>query len=1717
MRSRPLRIAPLPPLPLLVTLGLLQAASAERATVDVEQGAEGEVDDADEAPAVSVEWVTLEEYHRHRLDVPPLISAVSQIERRFPPWHARPEWCGTCGQHPRDDDGRERSSSLAELGRGEEEVEGVGAQNRSGHWFDLPRAVARAMIPTPSAGSCSEARIDLTFLGYPGLSVILGFEGDLSYDVCNMCFTWRFKAVLGFEYGLTFFGHGLLVRSQLKGEVNLREMRCEDASEAPFCQYLHLFLPAERGQLIARESICHSDSPFEILKAWLKFQWNSLRQSSDLMGNITTGVERDLKVLEVGLRKYIDLFQLAPQAARSPQASMQKPARWTTSIVTSWTDDGARYVWQPPRAGRLCFSEKTPPASAVAGEILDATGLQRFCPASLKLADIGSVAADTRNVRVTTNNGPTLLLTGSADNVKDMARKLYASQWSEEVAGGRAVTFQCEVAKLKEATKFPYCMVETLSQAFSTQVAKGRDGKPLKQMQWKEEVTLGVHDFEDVVVSIADRKREGVALGQARFRVCAAGSRAGGTRWSTISKSAACEENDDKAEIERIGYLEKTKSLSDCQAWCASLPGCAAVDYFSRSGWCNFFPAACRKPKSRHHGSSSYRLASLGCHHTLPAASSKPSGGQVTRPLVLIQKDWKGSFDVKQVGAVRVRLTALPSADAKDRDARLLPNMRLEAQALFVAFRQWFGKIPDYAEGLIATVLGTAEDSDEGRDINYAYLDGRFMARWPTSGQRRGMDTFGRRDAKRVQRKKKKEKKSFWQNVRSKAQTWWGEVSNAVQTAWDDRPCVEALLSDDDKHDDRVLSFKRALTESKQVTHMAHRLDFYSELSSSLGNLLVRSVKDIHALFGVYFADDPSWDGDCVSLKPEFDLPYEFGDEKGEASQKFEWRPPPTRPPKAQRLFVNHRTAGQAGVRGEKMDDKSNPFCLWPWISGEQGQEERAGFAAMDAPDASAVPVPPREQSSRLHPHIWCHLVKATREGVIRKEATPSEPFLAAEYADGMGLTYRAACHQLYQMRGGGVRMWNRYECETAVVSAAMLTILPSLSHFIRDGFASVGRDLEDVLQCTGRITPSMRQFESADDDGRTQGFSAHDCTGTADFQNLVNEADNMTQDGKMSWEVFSLEAACEKNSEGIKPFEAVDQTSSLHECKDLCEKAGNCAAVDYYHKGGHCNLYTRACSAPKAVHDGASSHALRKSKPLSKKHLALVAFVHNRTQALINNFMKFLKELESKQVWDKVNDDFQKAFAYEDLGRRGAVFTGTLWKEGLDFVHRDLGTKEGLHKYMEMVKEHLVLKAWRQRNQQGIHAVFPPPVRYDTTLALSLGVEWTSSRGQSFFCERNNPHGVEIEVAWRNGGGTWEASSSPFDVEGGRPCIQLRLMPTPSLMLNPGLCVGLRKDPLNGGNISWDLKWYIDAMSIVSEKKVDVKEKIREKLNDLQTMLLKSVSSDKTAIEDSELNDVRHSSAWQILKSTLMDPKVYYDLATGATSPQQLNSQLWVAGKKLVHHLKEAGKKLARELLASKLVQELKKSVKKLLDLPWNLQAASRNILTASIELSRLGDGPWVKSFSLHYIRRLQVDFSVDVPGAGSARTSFLIQGKYDMSEVFNVIFRFATKKEAESAYGCCVRCLADPGTAFCRFSAPANLDSGQPRNLQCMHMPERIPHGQSLEMLLGCEGEVSDVVEDCSAVVNEDEEYNFDLPLLGCGAPEAMSELRSSTRHLG
>eukprot|EP00439_Symbiodinium_sp_Y106_P015443 s2106_g2.t1 len=150
------------------------------------------------------------------------------------------------------------------------------------------------------------------------------------------------------------------------------------------------------------------------------------------------------------------------------------------------------------------------------------------------------------------------------------------------------------------------------------------------------------------------------------------------------------------------------------------------------------------------------------------------------------------------------------------------PSMVPVAQSLFAAYDQFVSKLPNYGAQVLQRLVAKEDSFWKASVLPYDSTDGRHLHRHMKKGP-------GEADRVKVYK---------------------GEVAT----------------------DDAVYNFPKAIKESKYRDSQ----NFMYNVGLSAANLFLRVVSDVQAMFHLYFADHPDWDGACESLPAQFNLLYEW-------------------------------------------------------------------------------------------------------------------------------------------------------------------------------------------------------------------------------------------------------------------------------------------------------------------------------------------------------------------------------------------------------------------------------------------------------------------------------------------------------------------------------------------------------------------------------------------------------------------------------------------------------------------------------------------------------------------------------------------------------------------------------------------------------------------------------------------------------------------------
>jgi len=252
------------------------------------------------------------------------------------------------------------------------------------------------------------------------------------------------------------------------------------------------------------------------------------------------------------------------------------------------------------------------------------------------------------------------------------------------------------------------------------------------------------------------------------------------------------------------------------------------------------------------------------------------------------------------------------------------PSMVPVAQSLFAAYDQFVSKLPNYGAQVLQRLVAKEDSFWKASVLPYDSTDGRHLHRHMKKGE-----------ADRVK-------------------VYKGEVAT----------------------DDAVYNFPKAIKESKYRDSQ----NFMYNVGLSAANLFLRVVSDVQAMFHLYFADHPDWDGACESLPAQFNLLYEWETARVPSNWVKSRLDTKRRDMSVKPMYRAGRTVSEQGARltadGEAM------IKNWHWVSKPRWfnkEDSRAEFFTQTPPahgkDGWATP-DASQLNAVMWPHVWCELIQ---------------------------------------------------------------------------------------------------------------------------------------------------------------------------------------------------------------------------------------------------------------------------------------------------------------------------------------------------------------------------------------------------------------------------------------------------------------------------------------------------------------------------------------------------------------------------------------------------------------------------------------------------------------------------------------------------------------------------------------------------------------------
>eukprot|EP00928_Gymnodinium_smaydae_P036085 TRINITY_DN25268_c0_g1_i1.p1 TRINITY_DN25268_c0_g1~~TRINITY_DN25268_c0_g1_i1.p1 ORF type:complete len:1515 (-),score=170.76 TRINITY_DN25268_c0_g1_i1:344-4888(-) len=984
---------------------------------------------------------------------------ITEAEEVFVAWREeleRKASCYECGASPVK---QAASAPVANASLLEAFSEVIPARNAPSSRF--AKAIADAATqPEHAISACLTLKVDLAGLGFPGVVLTMSFRGEVEYTLCTRCFTWKLEADLSFEYEVLVLGHGLSIGLHAAGSIDLKELPCEDAAESAYCRFLYLFLPPEKSQLSRSLSRCHSDSPMDSLSAFIAYQWRKLKST----------VGKEHVSFKGTLADQLDFF--AKQMDAYP-------------LIFS-ADARPRYVAEsalnPPRRKILL-------ATCVGA--LRLNGLENFISMATvrpfcQLEIAPQEASPEENFQRVYGDGPAS--TRECNELWDSDKSV--CQYPDRC------TYKASLHKLRRCSYMPSFHGEVWRSSFVgntfSPVWNESHAFSLPLNTTKLRIRAGVHSYTYNFGprTIGSMTLHNVTLYEAGQNVVTVsmGKNASLTialQWLDEPQTGMpLEEDGDTPNLRRVlgamaaateGFVGKLPGYANRlqKQLIANHKPEADVKYRKLSGR---YLARWRRENAQGHDQEK-ELEDLG---EFPHVHDKnaPTGDKDCKwnantrtciPELYCHRDRRvcklKPIAVSQCTAYLGHLYCCNFTESGQ--CRHEPTSRTACR--------------DPSMSCIRSLTGVSKCACEP-GLCYNEVLGRCVEQKLNCA----IGTYEQQQAchhEQMQRElyasKPKQRSANWllkSFKRFSAPSW------AMRKG---KPCATTELDGDE----RVLNFARALKQSRLAKSSAprKRMSFFSEFVTSLANLFVRSVSDVQAIFNVYFANDPFWDDDCMTLTPSFQLFYEFPSESTMHGSHLQ--------PQSDSGWLTHRMAENSTYAkiGKLVKEKDNPWCQYSWASRAVNQAGRADFVRQNPPRGRAMRMTtrPRRLGSQMMPHVWCVLAQQFRSTWEGK----SSPFGGIAFRRGWTVGFQAACSQLRFFssgdQSGEFKLWRRYDCERAVLGSAFLTMFPSFAEKVKAMQHKLGSILEDVLQCTGNL--GRREFPSEND------FVATHCQVTAD------------------------------------------------------------------------------------------------------------------------------------------------------------------------------------------------------------------------------------------------------------------------------------------------------------------------------------------------------------------------------------------------------------------------------------------------------------------------------------------------------------------------------------------------------------------------------------------------------------------------------------------
>eukprot|EP00929_Paragymnodinium_shiwhaense_P027320 TRINITY_DN16058_c0_g2_i1.p1 TRINITY_DN16058_c0_g2~~TRINITY_DN16058_c0_g2_i1.p1 ORF type:complete len:2494 (+),score=549.32 TRINITY_DN16058_c0_g2_i1:115-7596(+) len=331
---------------------------------------------------------------------------------------------------------------------------------------------------------------------------------------------------------------------------------------------------------------------------------------------------------------------------------------------------------------------------------------------------------------------------------------------------------------------------------------------------------------------------------------------------------------------------------------------------------------------------------------------------------------------------------------------------------------------------------------------------------------------------------------------------------------------AETKTSDhEDVVDGHVMNIAKAL----RVSGYKNSPSFWVGMAQGLGNLFTRTIIDIQAIFNVYFAGDPLWDGNCKTMEAVIDLPFEHADgmdqgvlpsfvyseneghEKGQEKGSGDCGAKCMAYQKGSPYAEFGEEFRQQGEDQDEFQDKTYSPFLDMNVAYGHGYSRKDEAATNKARMAFFTPDPPTRtplggyffesyQDTAVYGRFWCKTaekvvqVTSPKHSHIKKVRATLQAFSAATQKDGPeGQEFEKVIFRLDEACQNPTDCTERTDCEKAEVTKPFVAMFPSLFIAARDMKMKVNAAIKEAKSAE----ESLKEVDDQDSAEGKKGFQA--------------------------------------------------------------------------------------------------------------------------------------------------------------------------------------------------------------------------------------------------------------------------------------------------------------------------------------------------------------------------------------------------------------------------------------------------------------------------------------------------------------------------------------------------------------------------------------------------------------------------------------------------